>query len=68
VTVTDRTGTGSVDLYVRLASVGYSNEQAEERFQAGRRFDVNGLLIPEAGAGVWRIHPRNAGDLTLLNP
>ncbi len=68
VTVTDGTGTGTVDLYVRLASVGYSNEQAEERFQAGRRFDVNGLLIPEAGAGVWRIHPRNAGDLTLLNP
>ncbi|MEX2531198.1 MAG: hypothetical protein WD960_10535 [Gemmatimonadota bacterium] len=68
VTVNDGTGTGTVDLYVRLATVGYSNQQAQDRFQVGRRLDVNGLLIPEEGAGVWRIHPRTSGDLTFLDP
>ena len=66
VTVDD--GTGQVDVYVRLASVGLTSEEAAEKFQSGERLNINGLLIPEEGANRWRVHPRTGGDLATIDP
>ena len=66
VTVDD--GTGQVDVYVRLATVGLTSEEAAETFQTGERLNVNGVLIPEEGTNRWRIHPRTGGDLTTIDP
>jgi len=66
VTVDD--GTGTVVVHVRLATVGMTQEEAQERFQQGARLNINGLLIPEEDTGHWRIHPRTGGDLTTISP
>ena len=66
VTVND--GTGQVDVYVRLATVGLTSQEAEDKFETGERLNINGVLIPEQGTSRWRIHPRTGGDLTTINP
>ena len=66
--VTVQDDTGQVTVYVRLASVGLTPEEAEEKFETGERLNINGVLIPEEGTNRWRIHPRTGGDLTTINP
>ena len=60
-------GSGGVDVVVRLASVGLTPQEAADRFVVGDNVDISGLLIPEEGTSVWRIHPRTGGDLTFLD-
>ena len=59
-------GSGVVDVRIRLAGVGFTPEEAAERFTPGARLDVTGLLIPHQGTSRWRIHPRTGGDLSFL--
>jgi hypothetical protein len=58
-------GSGPVEGHLRLATIGWTQQQAQDRLTVGRRLTLTGLLIPVAGEARWRIHPRTGGDIAL---
>lgn len=61
-------GSGEVVGVVRLLTVGWTQQQAEDRLTPGRQITLTGLLIPAGTGSAWRIHPRAGADITLSDP